>query len=594
MRRTIGTAAAAMLLAAAATPAQQTLGLFRDDPASFEGYTLFAPMFSHTTYLIDNRGKEVHAWQSGYAPGLMAYLTPDGFLLRAASLAPAYDPHFAAAIGGGGRVELYDWDGNLVWFYELSNADYLLHHDIELLPTGNILMIAWQYRTAAEAVAEGRNPATLPGGALWPDSILEIRPTLPSGGTIVWEWHLWDHLVQDFDPTKPNFGTVADHPELVDLNYDGASGDPDWTHFNGIAYNPELDQIVVSSHRFCEFWVIDHSTTTAEAAGHTGGLHGRGGDLLYRWGNPRTYRHGTIADQKLDHQHDAQWIPSGLPGAGHFLVFNNGPERPGGPYSSVDEIVPPVDANGGYTRDPGQAFGPAGPVWSYTAPTPASFFSTIISGAQRQPNGNTLICDGVHGTLFEVTASKDEVWRYVNPVTDQGPLEQSDVVPLAQGPLYANGVFKVRRYAADYPGLAGKDLTPGDPIEGLDPPSPAPDGASATQPLEASRLTAAGDRIRVTWDAATCPSSGYNLLYGDLANVATLSPRQAVCGVSTTGTFDWTGVPSGNLFFLVVGVDGTGTYESSWGAGPGGAERNGDAPSGTCGVPSKVTDGVCF
>ena len=69
---------------------------------------------------------------------------------------------------------------------------------------------------------------------------------------------------------------------------------------------------------FSEFWIIDHGTTTAQAAGHTGGRRGRGGDLLYRWGNPRAYRAGTKADRKLFAQHNAHWIPKGLPGAGIF------------------------------------------------------------------------------------------------------------------------------------------------------------------------------------------------------------------------------------------------------------------------------------
>ena len=129
---------------------------------------------------------------------------------------------------------------------------------------------------------------------------------------------------------------------------------PDWTHVNSVDYNAALDQIVVSVHEFSEIWIIDHSTTTALAAGHTGGRSGKGGDLLYRWGNPRVYRAGTKADRTLFAQHNAQWIPSGLPGEGHMLVFNNGGQRPDGSYSSVDELVLPVDGQGGYTREPGR------------------------------------------------------------------------------------------------------------------------------------------------------------------------------------------------------------------------------------------------
>ena len=98
----------------------------------------------------------------------------------------------------------------------------------------------------------------------------------------------------------------------------------DWTHFNSVDYNPELDQIVVSPREFGELWVIDRSTTIEEAAGRTGGNSGKGGSLLYRWGNPAAYKSGSRADQKLFYQHDPKWIPPGLPGAGNILVFNNG------------------------------------------------------------------------------------------------------------------------------------------------------------------------------------------------------------------------------------------------------------------------------
>ena len=144
-----------------------------------------------------------------------------------------------------------------------------------------------------------------------------------------------------------------------------------------MAYNPDLDQIAVSVWAFSEFWIIDHGTTTAQAAGHTGGRRGRGGDLLYRWGNPRAYRAGTKADRKLFSQHNAHWIPKGLPGAGHLLLFNNGRERPDGSYSSVDELVLPADSQGRYTRQPGKAYGPDQPVWSYTAPEEAGLLFVL-------------------------------------------------------------------------------------------------------------------------------------------------------------------------------------------------------------------------
>ncbi len=186
-------------------------------------------------------------------------------------------------------------------------------------------------------------------------------------------------------------------------------------HVNSVAYNAKLDQIMISVHEFNEVWVIDHTTTTAEAKSHQGGRSGKGGDLLYRWGNPRVYRSGSNVDQRLFAQHCAHWIDDGLPGAGNMLVFNNGNQRPDGAYSSVDEIELPLNNQGLYDKDEYLAFAPERAKWSYTAPDKSSFFSMLISGAQRLANGNTLICSGNQGILFEVTPDNEIVWQFKYP-----------------------------------------------------------------------------------------------------------------------------------------------------------------------------------
>ncbi|HEV3116834.1 MAG TPA: aryl-sulfate sulfotransferase [Gemmataceae bacterium] len=432
---------------AKAQPSKQSaakLGLSVNDLKAFQGYTLFAPMNSSTTYLIDMQGRVVRTWQSDCSPALCATLLENGHLLR-----PGGVGQDAAIFGGGpgvgGRVQEFTWDGDVIWDFRFANSKQLPHHDITRLPNGNILMIVWDKKSAKEALAAGRRPEMVGDSHLLPDSLIEVKPTGKTTGEIVWEWHLWDHLVQDFEKTRANYGNVAEHPELVNINYGedalapimatkagadklksigyvGANAgrpqrvNPDWTHFNGVSYNPDLDQIIVSVHSFSEFWILDHSTTRAEAAGHSGGRSGKGGDLLYRWGNPRVYRGGSKADQRLFAQHNAHWIPRGLPGAGHLLVFNNGSGRADGTYSSVDELELPVDVEGHYYRKPGAPYGPAAALWSYTAPKKSDFYSFFISGAQRLPNGNTLICSGANGIVFEVTPEKETVWKYTNPV----------------------------------------------------------------------------------------------------------------------------------------------------------------------------------
>ena len=223
---------------------------------------------------------------------------------------------------------------------------------------------------------------------------------------------------------------VEDHPELIDINFGETETSTlaDWLHTNSIDYNEEFDQILLSVHNFNEIWVIDHSTTTEEAAKHIGGNSGKGGDILYRWGNPRSYRAGNKTDQKLFEQHDATWIESGLPGEGNILLFNNGVTRPEEKYSSIDEIIPPIDNNGSYYLEPGSTYGPDEQFWIYTAENPTDFYSHYASGAQRLSNGNTLICDAAAGRFFEVTPEKETVWDYLNPY----PLD------------YINHVFKIQ------------------------------------------------------------------------------------------------------------------------------------------------------
>ena len=421
-------------------PAKVKLGLVINDPKACKGYTLLAPTNSTNSYLIDMEGRVVNSWKSDCNPGASAYLLENGNLLRTGAVR---NPPFFGG-GAGGKIQEFTWDGKPIWDYPCSDPTHLQHHDVCRLPNGNVLINMWVKKSAKEAVAAGRRPETVGDSYLLSDSLIEVQPTGKTTGKIVWEWHVWDHLVQEFDAMKANHGVVGDHPELIDVNfgegaiaamvakpdeleklraigYIGAAGRKpgpvraDWMHSNGLAYNPELDQIMLSVHEFSEFWIIDHSTKTVEAAGHKGGRYGKGGDLLYRWGNPRAYRAGAVKDQKFFGQHNAQWIAKGSPGEGHVLVFNNGMRRTGGAYSTVDEVALPVDAKGRYERTPGKAFGPDKAVWSYVAPKRTDFYAPFISGAQRLPNGNTLICSGTNGTIFEVTPKKAIVWKYVNP-----------------------------------------------------------------------------------------------------------------------------------------------------------------------------------
>jgi hypothetical protein len=434
-------------------PATQGTGLIRNDPGAYAGYTLISPLQSTSTFLIDMNGRVVKTWETDSTPASLAYLLENGNILRA-GLAP--DLPYGRGAGVGGKMQEITWNGELAWDFRYGTATVTQHHDFKRLPNGNVLMVAKERKTAAEAIAAGRIPSAVEGSTVEADILVEIKPSGKTGGEVVWEWRVWDHLIQDVDKDKANYGDVAAHPERIDINYGVTAGrraNPDWTHFNSVAYNADLDQVVVSLRNFSEIWVIDHSTTTREAAGRSGGKRGKGGDLLYRWGNPRVYRAGGDADQRLYGQHDAQWIPKGFPGAGHLLIYNNGDTRPGTRYSSIEEVALPVDASGNYTLGPAKRYGPEQAAWTYAAPQPADFYSVNISGVQRLPNGNTLICAGAPGVIFEVTPQKKVVWQYNMPGIG------------GRGGPNARQVFRAYRFGPDFPGLAGKPLTPGKPLE---------------------------------------------------------------------------------------------------------------------------------
>lgn len=449
----------------------RTVGLFLNDTSGvYKGYTLFAPKQYHTTYLINNEGRVMHQWsKSTYPPGQSVYLLPNGHLLRSC-MTPG---RLSSGGGEGGRIEEYDWDDNLVWQLDFSTDTYMQHHDIHILPNGNIIMLVIEKKTLAECTAAGFNianfqPDVATKGVFLPDYVAEVKPTYPKGGTVVWEWHTWDHLIQDFDATKLNFGTPKLHPELVDCDGDTKKLPGFWNHMNSIDYNEQFDQIALSVRGNSEVWIIDHSTTTAEAKSHAGGKRGKGGDLLYRWGNPVCYGAGTASDQRYFQQHDVEWVKPGYPGAGNLTCFDNGLGRSGSKiYSTVDEFTPAVDADGNYAVTVGSKFLPATYSWFYQGDATDPMYSENISGAERLPNGNTIMCSGTVGEFREVTPAGKVVWKYVCPVQQNGVITQGIApdVDAARAGETMNSVFRVYKYPLDYAAFSGRNLVPGDFIE---------------------------------------------------------------------------------------------------------------------------------
>ncbi len=472
-------------------------GVLERSAGAQPGYTLLAPLQSRETYLIDLDGRIVHRWRSDYLPGQSATLLDDGHLLRAAredGLSPI------GCGGAGGRIEEFDWDGNLVWTWCCNDERRRQHHEFEVLPDGNVVVLVWELKSVDEAIEAGRDPATAMVGVV--DSVLEVAPTRPFGGTVVWEWHVWDHLIQDREPGLPNFGVVADEPGRLDLNaladdgggrpglteeeqgelrrlgYLGSSSDDahpaggriegpigDWNHVNSVDYHAGLDQLLLSSHNQHEVWIIDHGTTTEEAAGSSGGRRGRGGDFLWRWGNPRAWKAGDASDQQLFGQHDARWIADGRSVDECVLLFNNlvpvggrSGHAPARLASCVVSLELPLLPDGTYFREQGRPFGPCEPAWRYGgAQGEASFFSPVVSGAQRLPNGNTLISSGAEGRCIEIDAQGRVVWSFRNPYgAPSGEASPRD----ADESEAFGAFFRAKRLPPDHPAFRGRQLDP--------------------------------------------------------------------------------------------------------------------------------------
>lgn len=427
------------LLLVCFSQAQTTLGLLHYNSDVSDGYVLFGYKQGNDVYLINTCGEVVNHWLTDNRLGV-AYILENGNLLKS----------------GGGFLELRDWDNNLLWKADLTAFGLDQHHDIEPLPNGNILVLSRDEYSAADAISQGRDPL-LVNANLKSEKIVEIQPVGVDSLLEVWEWKMWDHLIQDYSAALPNYGVISDHPELLDVNLGTASGN--WIHANAVEYNESLDQIVFSSRKMNEIYIIDHSTTTLEAASHTGGNSGKGGDFLWRWGNPVNYGQGTTADQILFGQHDPKWIPAGYPDAGKLSLYNNGTGRTPS-YSSIHIIDTQVDINGNYSLS--GRFLPTDFFYSWDGDIlGTTVFSNSQSGLHVQPNGNFLICETIPGRISEIEPSGNLVWTYENPIGNDVYV-QGDVIPNG-----SNQVFRAEKYPVDFVGFTGKDLTPTTIIENV-------------------------------------------------------------------------------------------------------------------------------
>lgn len=439
----------------------QTVGTLAIEDDALNGYTFFSPFSGTKSWMVNNCGELINVWDRDFRPGLSSYFLDNGLMMRTYKPNPV-GPFNSASNAGG--IELVDWDNNTVWSYELNNSEEISHHDAVYMPNGNILMVTWELVYEDELVELGRDPEEIAfQGFMWSERIIEVKPVGTNDVELMWEWRIKDHYIQDLDSTKLGFGVIADHPELFNINLPELDSDDshpsrDWNHINAIDYNEDLDQILISVRNSDEIWILDHSTTSQEAASHEGGNSGKGGDILYRWGNAAAYNRAPVSDQKFFGQHGVHWIKDGLEDAGKIMIFNNGRGRPGPDYSTIELLVPPQDADGNYILADDAPFLPAVSDIIYGDEADEEFFSSFLSNAQRLPNGNTLIMEGSPGRIFEINPDREIVWAYEIPLSGDSPGVQG-------GNISGNASFRAYKFAPDFSGFNDVDIEVGETIE---------------------------------------------------------------------------------------------------------------------------------
>jgi len=437
--------------------------VFWDPLRAFNGYTVAGGI------IFDMDGRQVYT----YSPSSNVGIYPDGTIVRGTRI-----DGLRALV----ENDLLGNDVTVIPYQANGRTDLRNHHDVIKIwnnHLGEETIAAVMYREIDydEAIAHGADPDNniSPGDTnITPDGIVEFR----KDGTLIWEWNFWDHIVQNYDDTKLSFGDPADPANWgkLDINANAAyrAGiQRDWNHANSLDYNQTLDQFAINSREHGEFYIIDHSVLTfpstaadfaadpvAATEANRQAAAGAAGDFLYRWGNPWLYGqsvptlYNKTNGQQLFGPHDIQWIDEGLPGAGNFLIFDNGALRPAEYNASwvyeINPFISGLDANGdpiigttitreadaGYTGDSilqrsNQV------VWEVESRDSDNnrLYSNRTSGAQRLPNGNTLICPNRSGTLVEVTQEGDVVWDH-RGITG----------------------FRVYRYPYDYSGFDGLDF----------------------------------------------------------------------------------------------------------------------------------------
>jgi hypothetical protein len=346
-------------------------------------YALVIDQTGQGADIIDHDANIIFSWDFKDSIGNDANLLDDGSMVVCLK-----DSDAAITFGGyGGVFQKINADQTTDWEVSYSTDEQTAHHDVEYLSNGNIIFIVWEELLSSDAIALGFSGSQ----DIYPEAIVEMNPETEE---IIWEWHATDHLIQDYDSSKLNYGTVQDNPNKIDINYNSSQENGDIMHANGITVDETNDIIYLTINNYSEIWVIDHSTTTAEASTNSGGNYNLGGDLVYRFGNPLTY--DNVGDVTLNDVHYPNLLDTG-----NMLVFSNNIYDNQSAVFEYD-LNPPYELNSGEDNEPEL-------VWSFTD---SELYSAGLGGAVRTPNGNTLIAEGRDGTVWEVSDSGEVLWKY--------------------------------------------------------------------------------------------------------------------------------------------------------------------------------------
>ncbi|MGH8228512.1 MAG: aryl-sulfate sulfotransferase [Steroidobacteraceae bacterium] len=386
-----------------AGPSVFPTGVTRYDPAAAYNCDVLFSAPDGKTYLIDMDGHVRHMWNYSGMPakmldpsltggakgeiGVQLKLVPSGG--NAITLVPGQKGEFADETFG-----YVNWKGEVVWQWgaEAPGGAAFQHHDWELLRNGDTLLL-------------GNRVGPLPGFGhhrLMLDPVIyEVNRT----GRIVWTWRASQHLPGlGFPPARLKVMEREAAADYLHMNDMQDLGPNHWAASGDARFAP--DNVLITSRNSNVMAIISHST----------------GEIVWRVGPKfasRTHPYAHLLDvqkvpfrlERLSGEHDAHMIPEGLPGAGDILVFDN--EGEGG-YPPVS--LPTISGSRVLEINPVTRQ----VVWQYTG-TKASFFSPFISSAQRLPNGNTLIDEGIWGRFIQVTRDGRIVWEYVSPFVAPAP-----------------------------------------------------------------------------------------------------------------------------------------------------------------------------